>query len=202
MTTLNGTTSNDNLFGSNGEDFIAGNSGDDKLIGGYRDDSLNGDSGDDLLNGGYHDDSLNGDSGDDLLNGGYHDDSLNGDSGDDLLLGGNHDDVLDGGSGNDTLNGGIGEDTLTGGDGSDRFIFNSLDSLDTITDFDSSQGDRIVFDTAATGVANVSDLTVSVGSRYNHSSELDRVTSIYVDGEKIIEFDNLVTLQIEDFEFI
>ena len=184
MTTLNGTTSNDNLFGSNGEDFLAGNSGDDTVIGGYRDDSLNGDSGDDLLNGGYHDDSLNGDSGDDLL------------------LGGNHNDVLDGGSGNDTLNGGIGEDTLTGGDGSDRFIFNSLDSLDIIADFDSSQGDRIVFDTAATGVANVSDLTVSVGSSYNHNSELDRVTSLYVDGEKIIEFDNLVTLQIEDFEFI
>lgn len=202
MTTINGTISADRLVGGNDEDILNGNDGNDTVFGGYFDDIVNGDSGDDRLFGGYHDDTMDGGSGDDRLFGGYHDDIIDGGSGDDLLFGGGHNDLLNGGSGNDSLRGDMGEDTLTGGDGADRFIFDSLDSLDLITDFDSNQGDKIVFDTAMTGITEVGDLTVSIGSSSSDILGPSRVTSLYVDGERIIEFDGLVSLQIEDFEFI
>lgn len=55
------------------------------------------------------------------------------------------DDILDGGKGNDVLVGGVGQDTLTGGDHADWFAYNSPgESGDTITEFSSIQGDKIV----------------------------------------------------------
>ncbi|MDJ0660630.1 MAG: cadherin domain-containing protein [Crocosphaera sp.] len=46
--------------------------------------------------------------------------------------------------GNDTLVGGEGNDTLTGNEGSDTFVFNDIsEGIDTITDFDGSEGDVI-----------------------------------------------------------
>lgn len=42
---------------------------------------------------------------------------------------------LTGGGGADTLRGGAGNDTLTGGSGADRFVVDSLDRSDSITDF-------------------------------------------------------------------
>ena len=201
MTIKFGTTDSDIFLGENGRDLLEGNSGDDILQGGNHNDSLEGDSGDDLLQGGNHDDLLDGGSGDDLLYGGHHNDILRGDSGDDLLRGGHHNDLLDGGSGNDSLEGSVGQDTLIGGDGADKFIFTSIDSVDVITDFDSDAGDKIVFD-ADTGVTEIEQLTVHVGVSYNHTSESERVTSLYVDGERFMEFDRVVSLQVEDFEFI
>ncbi len=79
--------------------------------------------------------------------------------GDDNLAGGASDDTLYGGDGNDELVGSGGNDTLEGGTGSDLFragtAFSSIGSLgdyllpdtssvDTITDFNRDQGDRIV----------------------------------------------------------
>jgi len=53
-------------------------------------------------------------------------------------------DNLVGGSGNDTLLGLGGQDTLTGGLGADKFRFNSpSEGIDTITDFNPTQGDKI-----------------------------------------------------------
>ena len=202
MTTQIGTTNSDNIFGQNGDDILEGNSGDDLIFGGNNDDLIEGGTGDDTIVGGNHDDILEGGTGDDTIVGGYHDDVLKGDSGDDILEGGYHNDVLYGGSGNDSLFGGTGSDTLIGGDGADSFIFTSLDSLDLISDFDSSQGDKIIFDSSTTEVFEISDLTVHIGSSYINTLEPDSITSIYVDGERIIEFDDIVSLQIEDFEFI
>ena len=71
-----------------------------------------------------------------------------------------------------------------------------------MSDFDASQGDKIVFDTATTGIAKAEDLTVSIGSSSSDMLELSRVTSLYFEGERIVEFDGLVSLQVEDFEFI
>ncbi|MGF7175834.1 Ca2+-binding RTX toxin-like protein [Azospirillum doebereinerae] len=62
---------------------------------------------------------------------------------DNWLAGNVGNDTLDGGAGNDTLLGGLGNDVLTGGSGADLFAFASGDGLDTITDFDAAQGDRI-----------------------------------------------------------
>jgi VCBS repeat-containing protein len=68
-----------------------------------------------------------------------------GHAGDDTLRGDAGDDSLYGGSGADKLMGNEGLDTLTGGDGADHFIFEgTAEGIDTITDFNSAQGDRIL----------------------------------------------------------
>ena len=52
-----------------------------------------------------------------------------------LIVGNGSANSLSGGAGNDTLDGGAGADTLIGGAGSDHFVFNTVDAVDTITDF-------------------------------------------------------------------
>ncbi|NEQ69759.1 MAG: calcium-binding protein, partial [Symploca sp. SIO2D2] len=60
------------------------------------------------------------------------------------LTGSNFDDQLIGDAGNNTLLGLAGDDLLTGGAGADIFNFSSSNQgVDTITDFNSTQGDRI-----------------------------------------------------------
>ena len=81
---------------------------------------------------------------------------LYGDGGNDTLYGGSSADVLYGGSEDDLLVGKGGNDTLTGGSGSDVFRLSvsynlrsgslSTSGLDTITDFDASEGDIIQLD--------------------------------------------------------
>ncbi len=58
-----------------------------------------------------------------------------------------------GGTGNDILIGAAGDDILVGGAGADRFLYNinapfasSAVGVDTISDFNTSQGDKIVLD--------------------------------------------------------
>ncbi|NER24305.1 MAG: calcium-binding protein [Symploca sp. SIO1C2] len=54
------------------------------------------------------------------------------------------DDILIGDDGSNGLNGSKGDDLLTGGAGADKFNFSFFDQgIDTITDFNSTQGDRI-----------------------------------------------------------
>ena len=127
---VEGTTSNETLYGMNGNDAITGNGGtqdilygrdgDDTLTTSEGNDNLNGENGNDILNSGAGNDYLYGENGNDILNagagtdilsGGEGNDSLNGESGNDTLDGGNGDDVLTGGTGNDTLNGSAGSDT-------------------------------------------------------------------------------------------
>jgi Ca2+-binding RTX toxin-like protein len=76
MSTISGTSSDDELFGTTADDTIDGNDGDDKLHGG---------------------------AGNDILRGGLGVDRVFGDDGDDLLLGGLDGEFLDGGEGTDTL---------------------------------------------------------------------------------------------------
>ncbi|MDJ0717087.1 MAG: calcium-binding protein, partial [Prochloraceae cyanobacterium] len=53
-------------------------------------------------------------------------------------------DSINGGSGGDILEGGSGNDTLSGQSGADKFVFNSSSQgIDTIEDFNISEGDRI-----------------------------------------------------------
>ena len=56
------------------------------------------------------------------------------------MYGGRGDDELDGGDGDDELDG-EGSDILTGGKGADTFF---CDSADTITDYNSAEGDKII----------------------------------------------------------
>ncbi|MBD2413862.1 FG-GAP repeat protein [Nostoc calcicola FACHB-3891] len=113
----------------------------------------------------------------DVINGQGGNDIINGNNGDDLLRGGEGDDVLIGGQGNDTLVGGKGNDILIGGVGADFFAYNSDAEFttaaigqDTITDFNSSEGDKIVLDkttfsaiisTVGTGFSNVNDFQIT-----------------------------------------
>lgn len=93
----------------------------------------------------------------DTINGGAGNDTISSGTGNDSLLGGIGSDTLLGGNGNDILIGGDGADTLTGGLGSDRFVFSgptkqaalrtsTLRSMDRITDFQFTQGDRFKLD--------------------------------------------------------
>jgi uncharacterized repeat protein (TIGR01451 family) len=89
-------------------------------------------------------------TGDEILFGTIGNDNLSGNAGKDILDGLAGNDVLDGGEGNDIIKGSAGNDTLTGGTGSDSFVFESpTEGVDTIEDFDSNEGDRIVI--SATG---------------------------------------------------
>jgi Ca2+-binding RTX toxin-like protein len=87
--------------------------------------------------------------GDKLQGDGVHNVLLSGGAGNDSLQGGVSDDYLLGGSGVDTLVGGAGADALVGGADADAFVFANISdipsgsSLDTITDFNSSQSDKI-----------------------------------------------------------
>jgi Ca2+-binding RTX toxin-like protein len=74
-----------------------------------------------------------GTSGDDLLTG-------NGNA--NILIGGLGNDTLNGGAGNDRLTGGLGNDMLAGGLGNDLYRINRHDGQDTISENDSTAGNR------------------------------------------------------------
>ena len=64
-----------------------------------------------------------------------------GTSGNDHLTGTISNDVMGAGDGHDVLRGGLGSDVLTGGAG--MHIFKYIGSVDTITDFQASDGDKL-----------------------------------------------------------
>ena len=71
---------------------------------------------------------------------------LNGGSGNDELRGGSGRDRIQGGERRDLIEGGAGADRLTSNDGGDTFAYaSSADAGDVITDFDGTEGDRLVF---------------------------------------------------------
>ena len=93
-----------------------------------------------------------GGSANDVLTGDGNTNAIYGYNGNDYLYGEAGDDVLVGGAGFDDLHGGNGNDLLTGGSGDDWFIFdtapNATTNTDTITDFTSADGDKLVFSKA------------------------------------------------------
>lgn len=109
---------------------------------------LKGLGGNDLIYGGRGDDTIQGGSGNDRTFGEAGNDVLNGGDGDDLLYGGEGNDRIYGGAGNDVLEGGAGADWMYGGAGADQFCYRPEHLLgggpDTIADFSSRQGDRIL----------------------------------------------------------
>lgn len=111
---------------------------------------LKGLGGNDLVYGGGGDDNVQGGNGNDRLYGEAGRDSLTGGDGDDLIYGGDGDDMLYGNAGADMLEGGAGSDWLYGGAGADQFSYRPEHlsgtgaGTDTIADFASAQGDRIL----------------------------------------------------------
>ena len=96
---------------------INGTSGDDVLVGTAGNDVINCGSGNDRADGGGGNDIINCGSGDDVVFGGAGNDTIHGDSGHDRLDGGPGDDTIFGDAGNDRIDGGPGSDRLSGGTG-------------------------------------------------------------------------------------
>src|SRR4051794_28823162 len=135
--TLRGAgTSNDPLFGEDGEDTLDGGFGDDTLAGGTGDDVLTANLGADVYRGGPGFDTLTfagytspvrvtlGGGADDGAVGETDDagadlERVDGGTGDDTLIGGDAGEILSGGAGADALDGGGGADVLLGGAGDD-----------------------------------------------------------------------------------
>jgi Ca2+-binding RTX toxin-like protein len=181
---LNGNSGHDSLIGGDGDDTLIGGSGGDTIVGGggfdlldYSFDAAGGGTGAvtvDLSAGTATDGYLNIDSvsGVEWVRGTQSGDSITGnDLGNRLeSLGG--EDTLTGGAGNDTLIGGDGPDTLTGGDGADFFVFEDTDDGfaligDTITDFDTADGDKIVVSGETFGVGASGSGTLIAGINFS-----------------------------------
>jgi len=113
-------------FGNAGNDTIDGAAGNDTIASGQGNDTISGGTGDDVLAGNIGNDTIAGGAGSDNIFGGRDADSIDGGSGDD---------ILSGDRGDDTLTGGSGVDILTGGEGRDRFVLQTGNGLDTISDF-------------------------------------------------------------------
>lgn len=141
-----------------------GNSLNNNITGNAIANSLNGEGGNDYIDGREGNDNLYGEAGNDTLIGSSGNDYLFGEANNDRLLGGSNNDHLYGGTGNDTLLGDSGQDyldgygggtefdVLTGGSDADTFVLAHSSTLNsyylgngnaTITDFSSTQGDRI-----------------------------------------------------------
>lgn len=110
--------------------------------------------GNDTIYAGSEGGTLNGDAGNDTIHGGGTYDFLYGGDGNDLLYGGSSVDYIYGGAGNDFISGGGGSDYMTSGTGADTFYFDhttAFSSAVTITDFNTSDGDKIDIHDLLTG---------------------------------------------------
>ncbi|NER53165.1 MAG: calcium-binding protein, partial [Symploca sp. SIO1A3] len=151
---LIGDAGNNDLHGIDGNDILIGGEGNDRLFGGTGVDYFDGGEGNDLVyfeeNSAVTADLTQGratyinDAGVEVVETLINIERLVGTAFDDQLIGdaGNND--LHGIDGNDILIGGEGNDRLFGGTGADIFGFSSPNQgIDTITDFNSTQGDLI-----------------------------------------------------------
>jgi parallel beta-helix repeat protein len=128
--------------------------------------------------------NINGfDNSNDVINGQGGNDTINGNSGNDLLRGG---------TGNDLLIGGQGNDILVGGIGADSFVYNTNAAftstavgIDTIADFNRSQGDKIVLDKDT-----FSALTSVVGTGFSNASDF-QITSLGAASNAVIVYDSV-----------
>ena len=91
------------------------------------------------IDGTERDDNISGLVDNSLVVGKAGNDIIKAGNGDDLIQGGTGNDKIFGGNGNDILFGGLGDDILTGGKGADVFYCGV--GRDTITDFNSTEGD-------------------------------------------------------------
>jgi Ca2+-binding RTX toxin-like protein len=93
-----------------------------------------------------------GNSGNRLIGSTVFGDTLNGNRGNDVLVGRGGADTLNGGLGKDKLFGGEGPDVMAGGPDADEFILDATPdrtNADTIRDFNATEADKLVVDSAA-----------------------------------------------------
>ncbi|MDR6289781.1 MULTISPECIES: calcium-binding protein [Inquilinus] len=164
ITLLTGNSLDNIIVGNSGFDWMHGGAGNDTLIGNAGRDILRGESGNDIMLGGAGDDQYDVESTGDLVKelAGEGIDLVHSyvnykltDNVENLSLEGYEnirgtgnalDNDIVGNSRNNILCGSGGADRLTGDSGTDWFLFVSTsDGLDTITDFNRSEGDKLVF---------------------------------------------------------
>lgn len=97
---------------------------------------------------------IDGNKGNDSITGSDGNDTLSGGDGNDTLFGAVGNDALSGGNGDDALNGAEGDDQLIGDAGADIFAFSK--GMDTISDFNLADGDRV--DLTYFQITNYTDL--------------------------------------------
>jgi Ca2+-binding RTX toxin-like protein len=122
----------------------------------------------------------------------YSNDVINGQGGNDTINGKSGNDLLRGNTGNDTLMGGGGNDLLIGGLGADAFGFNSNAAfssdgvgMDTIADFNRSQGDKILL-----SKTTFNAITSIVGTGFSKASDFES-TSLGAASNAMIVYDSM-----------
>ena len=187
---LSGGTGGSTLTGLDGNDTLSGGTGGSNLSGDAGNDILSGGSGSSTLVGGDGNDNLTGGSGSNVLTGGSGNDILEGGTGGNNFDGGEDNDTLIGGTGSNSLTGGSGADTFffskveygsssannnvnITGEGTaiiDGEVFTSettnngetnREPINTIADFNTSEGDNIQLDANSFGVAPGDTSTLS-----------------------------------------
>jgi Ca2+-binding RTX toxin-like protein len=123
---------------------ICGTNHDDYIIGSEDSDNIFGLAGNDIIGALGGVDTVYAGPGDDTVYGGDGNNQLFGQDDNDNLVGGFEDDLLVGGPGNNRLYGNTGDDILQGGPGAD--YFDCGDGLDTVIDYNPSQGDVVSVD--------------------------------------------------------
>lgn len=175
---LKGTDRDDTIFGLEGDDRILGEAGNDVIGAGDGADTINAGDGDDeitagasdadlrdviyagegndMIDAGHGNDLVYGQGGNDTIAGGFGVDELQGQDGDDIITGSAFSDLVFGGDGNDFVNGGFGHDRINGGSGADRFYHLGIEDhgSDWVQDFNSAEGDVLLFGSSAVSAAN------------------------------------------------
>ncbi|WP_091753513.1 calcium-binding protein [Methylobacterium sp. ap11] len=169
---LDGSASDDRIFGNGGADTIRGLAGNDRLAGG---------TDGDLIDGGLGDDQIAGEEGADRIVGGGGSDVMAGGAGDDVLVG-----YGDGSLATDidVFAGGRGDDRLAGGTGTDTYRFARGDGRDTLSDLGGT--DRIVFSGIASAEVNVVQVGRAVELRIAEDGGRIRILGA-LDGASAIE---------------
>jgi Ca2+-binding RTX toxin-like protein len=187
---LTGGDGNDTLDGGGSGDTLNGGAGNDTLLGGSSGDTLIGGLGNDKLDGGSSTDKADysaasgavtvdlaagtatGEGNDTLLNienvtGSGFNDTISGNTSNNVLLGGAGNDVLHGAAGNDTLTGDAGLDQLFGDAGTDILKWDSSDTFDGGTGFDTINANRSnadAIDLRGAGFVNVERIQTGSGA--------------------------------------